>query len=89
MSRQQGRPGITSGTLKTAKRLLKYVTGTYKVQFIVVIFCILISSIASISVPFPCVSCWMTTSSADRTAGPGLFGALHGAPVLGIISCAA
>lgn len=38
------------GTLKTAKRLLRYVTGTYKIQFIVVLFCILISSIASISV---------------------------------------
>ena len=29
---------------------MKYVTGSYKVQFIVVIFCILISSVASISV---------------------------------------
>ena len=38
MSKQQGRPGITGGTIKTAKRLLKYVTSTYKVQFILVIF---------------------------------------------------
>ena len=50
MSKQQGRPGVTGGTIKTAKRLLKYVTSTYKVQFILVIFCILISSVASISV---------------------------------------
>ena len=50
MSNRQGKPVVNKGTLKTAKRLLKYVTGTYKVQFIIVIFCILISSIASISV---------------------------------------
>ena len=50
MSNRQEKPAINRGTLKTAKRLLKYVTGTYKVQFIIVIFCILISSIASISV---------------------------------------
>ena len=47
---KQEKPTINKGTLKTAKRLMKYVTGTYKVQFIVVIFCILISSVASISV---------------------------------------
>ena len=50
MSNRQGKPAVNKGTLKTAKRLLKYVTGIYKVQFIIVIFCILISSIASISV---------------------------------------
>ena len=50
MSRPQEKARVTGGTIKTAKRLLKYVTGTYKVQFILVIFCILISSIASISV---------------------------------------
>ena len=49
MSRQE-KPRVNSGTIKTAKRLLKYVTGTYKVQFVVVLICILISSIASISV---------------------------------------
>ena len=49
MSRQE-KPKVNAGTLKTAKRLLGYVTGTYKVQFIAVLFCILISSIASISV---------------------------------------
>ena len=48
--RRKGGPEITKGTLKTAKRLLGYVTSTYKVQFIVVLFCILMSSIASISV---------------------------------------
>ena len=36
--------------LQTAKRLLKYVTGTYKVRFVIVFICILLSSIASISV---------------------------------------
>ena len=49
MSKQE-RPRVSGGTIKTAKRLLGYVTGTYKVQFIIVLFCILISSIASISV---------------------------------------
>ena len=48
--RAGGGPAITKGTLKTAKRLLGYVTKTYKVQFVVVLFCILVSSIASISV---------------------------------------
>lgn len=48
--RAGGGPAITKGTLKTAKRLLGYVTKTYKVQFVVVLFCILASSIASISV---------------------------------------
>ena len=47
---KQGSPKVDKGTLKTAKRLLGYVTSTYKVQFVVVLFCILISSIASISV---------------------------------------
>ena len=47
---QEAAPAITKGTLKTAKRLLGYVTKTYKVQFVVVLFCILASSIASISV---------------------------------------
>ncbi|MBM6738620.1 MULTISPECIES: ABC transporter ATP-binding protein [Clostridia] len=45
-----GKPTVTKNTLKTAKRLLGYVTSTYKVQFVLVLFCILISSIASISV---------------------------------------
>ena len=45
-----GKPKVTKNTIKTAKRLLGYVTGTYKAQFILVLFCILISSIASISV---------------------------------------
>lgn len=38
------------GTLKTAKRLLKYVTGTYKAEFAVVMVCILVCSVATISV---------------------------------------
>ena len=45
-----GKPTVTKNPLKTAKRLLGYVTSTYKVQFVLVLFCILISSIASISV---------------------------------------
>ena len=49
MSREKS-SRINKGTSQTAKRLLKYVTGTYKVQFVIVLFCILISSIASISV---------------------------------------
>ena len=49
MSRPE-KPKVTGGTIKTAKRLLRYVTSTYKIQFILVIFCILVSSIASISV---------------------------------------
>ena len=46
----QGKPKVTRGTIETAKRLLGYVTSTYKVQFILVLICILISSVASISV---------------------------------------
>ena len=48
--RAGGGPAVTKGTLKTAKRLLGYVISTYKVQFIIVLICILMSSIASISV---------------------------------------
>ena len=48
--KKKKKPRVNKGTIKTAKRLLGYVTGTYKVQFIVVLICILISSIASISV---------------------------------------
>ena len=44
------KPRLNKGAVKTAKRLLGYVTSTYKVQFIIVLFCILVSSIASISV---------------------------------------
>ena len=48
--RAGGGPAVTKGTIKTAKRLLGYVVSTYKVQFIIVLICILMSSIASISV---------------------------------------
>ena len=41
---------LSKNTLKTAKRLLKYVTETYKLRFVLVFVCILISSVASISV---------------------------------------
>ena len=41
---------INKNTIKTAKRLLKYVTETYKLQFILVFVCIFISAAASVSV---------------------------------------
>ena len=44
------KPKVSKEDLQTAKRLLKYVTGTYKVRFVIVFICILLSSIASISV---------------------------------------
>ena len=44
------RPTVSKDTVKTAGRLLKYVTKGYKVPFIIVLICILISSIATISV---------------------------------------
>lgn len=50
MNNNQAKRKLDKNTLNTAKRLLKYVTSTYKVRFIAVFICILISSIASISV---------------------------------------
>ena len=44
------RPTVTRETLKTAKRLLGYVTGVFRVQFVIVVICILMCSVASISV---------------------------------------
>lgn len=44
------KPKVSKENLQTAKRLLKYVTGTYKVRVVIVFICILLSSIASISV---------------------------------------
>lgn len=41
--------GVTKDTLATGKRLLRYVLKDYKYRFIGVFFCILISSVASIS----------------------------------------
>ena len=49
MSKNQ-KSGVSKNTAKTAKRLLKYVTGMYKLQFVIVFVCILLSSVASISV---------------------------------------
>ena len=44
---------MTQNDIKTAKRLLKYVTETYKLQFILVFICILISAVAiNGSIPF-------------------------------------
>lgn len=48
--KQNGKTKLSKDTLKTAKRLLKYVTETYKMRFILVFVCILISSVATISV---------------------------------------
>ena len=44
------KPQISKNTAQTAKRLLKYVTETYKLRFFLVFICIFISSGASISV---------------------------------------
>ena len=44
---QKGKPRFNK---KTAKRLMKYVTETYKIQFIVVFICILLSAIATTAV---------------------------------------
>ena len=44
------KPKVSKENLQTAKRLLKYVTGPYKVRFVIGVICILLSSIASISV---------------------------------------
>ena len=41
---------MTKNDLKTAKRLMKYVTEKYKFQFILVFFCILISAVATTAV---------------------------------------
>lgn len=50
MSNEQRKPKMTRDTLATGKRLLGYVLRDYKLRFAGVFFCILISSIASISV---------------------------------------
>lgn len=44
------KPKVSKENIQTAKRLLKYVTGTYKIRFAIVFICILLSSVASISV---------------------------------------
>lgn len=50
MSKEKKQSRITQNTVKTAKRLLKYMTETYKLQFVIVFICILVSSVATISV---------------------------------------
>ena len=50
MSKLNDKPKVSAGTLKTAGRLMKYVTGPYKVQFIIALICILMTSISSIAV---------------------------------------
>jgi ATP-binding cassette, subfamily B, multidrug efflux pump len=47
---QKPQKTINKNTIKTAKRLLRYVTDTYKLQFILVFICIFISAAASVSV---------------------------------------
>lgn len=51
---QSGKPGSKHGkgpkdAMKTAKRLCSYIFGQYKLQFVLVIACILISSIANVA----------------------------------------
>ena len=41
---------VDQNTIKTAKRLLKYITETYKLRLILVFVCIFLSAVASISV---------------------------------------
>ncbi len=41
---------VSKNTVKTGLRLLKYVTSAYKLRFIIVFICIIISSVASVSV---------------------------------------
>ena len=50
MSNEQRKPRVTRDTLATGKRLLGYVLKDYKLRFVGVFICILISSVASISV---------------------------------------
>ena len=50
MSKTNDKPKVSAGTLKTAGRLMKYVTGPYKVQFIIVLICILMTSVSTIAV---------------------------------------
>ena len=44
-SEQKPQKTINKNTIKTAKRLLRYVTDTYKLQFILVFICIFITEI--------------------------------------------
>ena len=50
MNKNQAKRRLDKNALKTAKRLLRYVTSTYKIRFIAVFICILVSAVASISV---------------------------------------
>ena len=44
------KPKLSKNNIATAKRLLKYVTETYKARFILVFVCIFLSAVASIAV---------------------------------------
>ena len=50
MSNPNKKIAVTRNTLKTGKRLLGYVTRRYKLRFLAVFLCIIMSSVASISV---------------------------------------
>ncbi|MBY0758627.1 MULTISPECIES: ABC transporter ATP-binding protein [Sellimonas] len=50
MNKKDDKVRVSRNTIKTGKRLLGYVTRRFKLQFIAVFICIIISSIASISV---------------------------------------
>ena len=59
---------LDQNTIQTAKRLLKYMTGTHKIQFIIVFICIFISSAASIAVSLSLTSAGSVSHYlADRT----------------------
>ena len=45
---KQNKKNKNKNTLKTANRLLKYVTGTYKVQFVIVCISIIVSALVSV-----------------------------------------
>ena len=60
------KPKMTKNDLKTAKRLMKYVTEKYKFQFILVFFCILISAVATTAVSLS-AACWTENPGFCRT----------------------
>ena len=60
------KPKLSKYYIATAKRLLKYVTETYKARFILVFVCIFLSAVASISVSLSLkyMLCLLYTSSS-------------------------
>ena len=52
MSNEQRKPRVTKDTLTTGKRLLGYVLRDYKLRFIGVFFCIIVSPLHPFRCPF-------------------------------------